>query len=359
MYLITGGAGFIGSNIAAALEDRGADIVIGDRLGSSDTKWRNIAKRRVHDIVPPSGDRRIPRALPRKGSRRRAYGRHFDHDRDRRQFGHPQQRAPFDRSVDPLRRGRHSADLRVVGFDLRRRPIGFRRPVRRRLPFAPQAPEPLRLEQARVRSLGRAGDRDGRFRPATLGGAQILQCLRAERVSQGKPALGRRSTARTNSRARPGPPVSLGQPRISRRRPIARLRLGRRLRQRGAVGARASVGDLRGSTMSAPESRARSSTWRRSCSGSSGSSPRSNTSICPTTCRTSTSIIHAPTWKSCAPPDSPSRRPRSRRASGGTCATFSRPTIRSVERALRSAGFMLPLRADPRFALERLSGGAQ
>ncbi len=54
MYVITGGAGFIGSNVAAALEDRGADIVIGDRLGSSDMKWRNIAKRRVRDIVPPS-----------------------------------------------------------------------------------------------------------------------------------------------------------------------------------------------------------------------------------------------------------------------------------------------------------------
>ena len=55
MYLITGGAGFIGSNVAAALDDSGADIVIGDRLGSSDIKWRNIAKRRVRDIVPPSG----------------------------------------------------------------------------------------------------------------------------------------------------------------------------------------------------------------------------------------------------------------------------------------------------------------
>jgi ADP-L-glycero-D-manno-heptose 6-epimerase len=50
---ITGGAGFIGSNIAAALDTAGADIVIIDRLGSDDFKWRNIAKRRLLDLVPP------------------------------------------------------------------------------------------------------------------------------------------------------------------------------------------------------------------------------------------------------------------------------------------------------------------
>jgi ADP-L-glycero-D-manno-heptose 6-epimerase len=53
MHLVTGGAGFIGSNITAALEADDADVVIGDRLGSSDVKWRNISKRRLFDIVPP------------------------------------------------------------------------------------------------------------------------------------------------------------------------------------------------------------------------------------------------------------------------------------------------------------------
>ncbi len=53
MHLITGGAGFIGSNIAAALEEADADVVISDRLGSSDVKWRNISKRRLFDIVEP------------------------------------------------------------------------------------------------------------------------------------------------------------------------------------------------------------------------------------------------------------------------------------------------------------------
>jgi ADP-L-glycero-D-manno-heptose 6-epimerase len=53
MIIVTGGAGFIGSNLVAALEARGErEIVIIDRLGSDD-KWRNIAKRNLADIAPP------------------------------------------------------------------------------------------------------------------------------------------------------------------------------------------------------------------------------------------------------------------------------------------------------------------
>lgn len=53
MHVITGGAGFIGSNIAAELDDHGHDIAIVDTLGDEDTKWRNIAKRRVRDLITP------------------------------------------------------------------------------------------------------------------------------------------------------------------------------------------------------------------------------------------------------------------------------------------------------------------
>ncbi len=53
MILITGGAGFIGSNLLAALEARGAhELVVCDRLGSGD-KWRNIAKREIAALVAP------------------------------------------------------------------------------------------------------------------------------------------------------------------------------------------------------------------------------------------------------------------------------------------------------------------
>jgi ADP-L-glycero-D-manno-heptose 6-epimerase len=54
MLLVTGGAGFIGSNVVAALNDSGrADVVVCDLLGQ-DGKWRNLAKRQLADILPPS-----------------------------------------------------------------------------------------------------------------------------------------------------------------------------------------------------------------------------------------------------------------------------------------------------------------
>lgn len=53
MFLVTGGAGFIGSNIVAALNERLAvPVVVCDRLRQGE-KWRNIAKRDVFDIVCP------------------------------------------------------------------------------------------------------------------------------------------------------------------------------------------------------------------------------------------------------------------------------------------------------------------
>ncbi len=53
MIVITGGAGFIGSNLVAGLERRGAgELVVCDVLGTDD-KWRNIAKRALADIIAP------------------------------------------------------------------------------------------------------------------------------------------------------------------------------------------------------------------------------------------------------------------------------------------------------------------
>jgi ADP-L-glycero-D-manno-heptose 6-epimerase len=51
MLVITGGGGFIGSALAAALNEAGhAELVIVDRFGTDD-KWRNIAKREFHEII--------------------------------------------------------------------------------------------------------------------------------------------------------------------------------------------------------------------------------------------------------------------------------------------------------------------
>ncbi len=53
MIIVTGGAGFIGSNLLAGLEEKGlTDIVVCDWLGTDD-KWRNISKRALRDIVKP------------------------------------------------------------------------------------------------------------------------------------------------------------------------------------------------------------------------------------------------------------------------------------------------------------------
>ena len=53
MLLVTGGAGFIGSNIVASLNEAGrADVAVCDYFGS-EGKWRNLAKRQIADVVAP------------------------------------------------------------------------------------------------------------------------------------------------------------------------------------------------------------------------------------------------------------------------------------------------------------------
>jgi len=53
MIVVTGGAGFIGSNLVAGLEAEGQhEIVVCDRLGHGE-KWRNLAKRELAGLVAP------------------------------------------------------------------------------------------------------------------------------------------------------------------------------------------------------------------------------------------------------------------------------------------------------------------
>jgi len=52
MILVTGGAGFIGSNVVAALAERGMQVAVCDRLRTG-YKWRNLAKVALHELIAP------------------------------------------------------------------------------------------------------------------------------------------------------------------------------------------------------------------------------------------------------------------------------------------------------------------
>ncbi len=52
MFLVTGGAGFIGSNLVGALAEEGVRVSICDRLRSGET-WRNFARHEIDELVPP------------------------------------------------------------------------------------------------------------------------------------------------------------------------------------------------------------------------------------------------------------------------------------------------------------------
>jgi ADP-L-glycero-D-manno-heptose 6-epimerase len=68
MYLVTGGAGFIGSNMVAALSERDHEVVVCDWL-RDDERWRNLAKHEISEIVEPET---LPEWLERKGGRLQA-----------------------------------------------------------------------------------------------------------------------------------------------------------------------------------------------------------------------------------------------------------------------------------------------
>ena len=53
MIVVTGGAGFIGSNVVAALSKRGrGEIAVCDRMGE-DGKWRNLVKSGISEVIAP------------------------------------------------------------------------------------------------------------------------------------------------------------------------------------------------------------------------------------------------------------------------------------------------------------------
>ncbi len=60
MYIVTGGAGFIGSQLVSALNDKGVtDIVVVDSIGNDDERYRNLCDLRIADYYDRDEFRRV------------------------------------------------------------------------------------------------------------------------------------------------------------------------------------------------------------------------------------------------------------------------------------------------------------
>ena len=148
MILVTGGAGFIGSNLHAALDRRGHETVVVDRLGS-EGKWRNLRNHPPARLLPPEDARRLPRRPPAAGDGVPSRRDQRDHgDRRRPGLGHQCRAAAAPLAL--VRGARRAAGLCLLGGDLRRRQRGLRATGSAALDAAAPA-QPLRLEQACLR----------------------------------------------------------------------------------------------------------------------------------------------------------------------------------------------------------------
>ena len=257
MLLVTGGAGFIGSNVVAALNDAGrADVAVCDVLGH-DGKWRNLAKRQLADFVPPAelmdwlkgrrleavihlgaisettatdGDLVIEtnfRLSMRLLDWCTANATPFIYASSAATYGDGAQGFRDDQSIDALKTA--------------------------------AADESLRLEQASVRHGGGRARRARRKAAAAMGRAEVLQRVRPQRISQGHDDERAGAALRRRQGRAPGAIVQVASRRHRRRRPAARLHLCRRCRARDDVAA----GDARrsaASSTSAPARRAASAT---------------------------------------------------------------------------------------------------
>ena len=252
MLLVTGGAGFIGSNVVAALNDAGRDVAVCDVLGH-DGKWRNLAKRRLADFVPPS---ELMDWL--KGRRLEAVIHLGAISETTATDGDLVIETNFRLSMRLLDWCTANATPLIYASSAATYGDGsaglWRRPVHGR-PEEAAADEPLRLEQASVRHGGGRARRARRTAAAAMGRAEVLQRVRPQRISQGHDDERAGAALRRHQGRAARAIVQVAPRRHRRRRPAARLHLCRRRRARDDVAARDASASA-ASSMSAPAPRA-------------------------------------------------------------------------------------------------------
>ena len=197
---------------------------------------------------------RRPQARRRHPSRRDLrHHRHRRRSRPRHQF------PPLAPAARLVHGDAHAVHLRLVGRDLWRRRRGLRRRLVAGGVAAAAADESLRLEQASVRPRGRRSLRQGREAAAAMGGPEVLQRVRPERVPQGRDDEPGRQALRRGEGRQTGAAVQVAPRRHRRRRAEARLHLRRRRGRGGALAAR-DAARCPASSTSAPARRAASAT---------------------------------------------------------------------------------------------------
>ena len=241
MLLVTGGAGFIGSNVVASLNEAGrTDIAVND------------CARHRRQMAQPAASASSPTWCRRPTCSRWLEGRKLDaviH------LGAISDTTATD--ADLVMENNFRLSLRLLdwctatrtpfiyassaatygdgaqGFDDDWSPAALEQL---------QADESLRLEQASVRPRGGRARRAQGEAAAAMGGLQVLQRVRPERVPQGRDDEPRRQALRRRQGRQAGPAVQVAPRRHRRRRAAARFHLCRRRGRGGALAARDAVG---------------------------------------------------------------------------------------------------------------------
>ncbi len=332
MYLVTGGAGFIGSNIVAALSERNDEVVVCDWL-CNDERWRNLAKHEISEIIEPET---VLAWLRRKGERLRAVV-HMGAISATTETNVDLIAARNIRATLELMEWCTDAQVPVIfassaatygdgtqGFD-----DSFTRDSLAKL-------RPLNAygwsKHVVDRRLARLVEADAKLPPQWVG-LEVLQCLRTERVPQGLDAKRSRQELQPYPRRQALVLVPQLSRAICRRRSVARFRLCARLRRCGAVAAWIT---RRCPACSIWERGRRAAGWTspRPYSPRPGGRRRSNSSRCHQRSSRSTSISRKRAWSACARPATNAHLRPWKRALRTTCIIIWLRTIPIVSATL-------------------------